>query len=1311
MSENKEFPIPFDESRRGRRETREVKSIGRRALGRAIGVPSIGDGRNRRQGINVDAPTGGKPGNRKPTGTMRDIDKDGWVDEGSTNPRWVGVGNNANTARDSSTRQSFSSGRTERISVNTGIYDNDTRPSTPREPSKLLRKSSEGKESSAIELNNKTYDIKVEQDENGDFSLFIQNDDGEKLAELIFDGNPLPSENQDSTWSPSPVIKNISAQQDAQKNGALEALLDSALINNPKGVINASGDAREWFDYVTNGMNADRGSRKVGFFGKFKNGEDVRKDGDYVFSSQLRLRPETASSKLIDEDGSGMGEQPYVWTGNIFNIDGELIAFGAHEDADFENASIKTMPLNPFEISGLDPRSEDGRALADKWMSAIHGLKISIINDEQKTSESSYATALLYAASKGDKEAKNELDYWAKKSEEFLKKLEDMEPGVENAEKALSLDSRLIHQTSHKPTIDEDGYLVLRPLEDFRQKARDGSELTVNRTTTHWAINHLAEGHMFRTETQGKSYIVIAPLGSLIEQNPNSLDNLSVVDTAITPPPGDGIRMAPGTFKVIEVSEDENGRQIVENELKEEGVDIFVGGDRSSGTPKADENTAIRAKLLGVPAMVASDLPLTTYEIINRTNIQDAQRQSDVPANTSIMQTASKNTRLRMANRKENRWVSFNKETQMSNSLLSGKAPRYPRPPAYGPLIGGAEEYFDGVKNWEEFAERYRGRDIVWIDYETTGLVFDEFGKSSSNGKPVQLGAVKVRDGKIVDRFNMFMNPGEPLGEWSRENLRGPDGERLTDDWLAGQMSIEEAHRAFSEFAGSEAILGLQNAAFDKNVLEDELRDAEISWEPSGYIDTMDMSAMTLPRWTPENPEGPSMVGRDGERVASSSLKAITEYLGVDLGDKHHTADADAEAAAMVMENLIAGAIEKGWSAGAIDRETRTEFVEKRRKDFEDKVSKFEEEKEQYLKQVAEQGGSDSLSSGRNASDKKIYKYGQKSDDGKELRKTQSDWLKGLSSKQIANLVVPESENQHMNMLLDDYLPNGDNEAAGFVEALKKNLLERLGKSPWSRGDYSPEAIERMREVVEASLNSSPKLKWAFENFGAPSFVMMTKAGADAYENQPHVRAKKEQLMSARSMKNEPFVMALQMADMDLIVFNRKQVVDQLTNDPDFEKSPLVSDANHTVRPGRANIDVSSSATLSHEYGHWLHMKAMRESERTGSSVTGARFGREQITESRMPRVVSVAEKYNSKDMDEMMGNAYRSSIPMDRTPGIPRTLTSYAHTNGREMLAEGLSAFFHPSENVQKNAINETLRRDILELLGLEPDDAPWEK
>jgi len=75
----------------------EEKALGRRIASRAIDRPRIG-GRRKRGDRNrntlgsgrVDIPTGGVAGSRKPTGSNLDPDNDGWTDEGTTRPRFIG---------------------------------------------------------------------------------------------------------------------------------------------------------------------------------------------------------------------------------------------------------------------------------------------------------------------------------------------------------------------------------------------------------------------------------------------------------------------------------------------------------------------------------------------------------------------------------------------------------------------------------------------------------------------------------------------------------------------------------------------------------------------------------------------------------------------------------------------------------------------------------------------------------------------------------------------------------------------------------------------------------------------------------------------------------------------------------------------------------------------------------------------------------------------------------------------------------------------------------------------------------------------
>jgi uncharacterized protein YjbI with pentapeptide repeats/DNA polymerase III epsilon subunit-like protein len=301
-----------------------------------------------------------------------------------------------------------------------------------------------------------------------------------------------------------------------------------------------------------------------------------------------------------------------------------------------------------------------------------------------------------------------------------------------------------------------------------------------------------------------------------------------------------------------------------------------------------------------------------------------------------------------------------------SARLSSGRAPRYPREPTLGAFLEGAQERFEGVDSWEEFKERYAETEMVFLDYETTGLDFDEFGKATTNGNPTQIGLVRMKNGKEIGRLNLFMNPEQPLGEWSLANLKDADGNPITNEWLATQMPMAEAHRQVAEFIGPDAIIGVQNATFDKRVLEDALERDGIDWRPSGYLDTRDISAMTLPVWSEESPEGPYITDRDGNKKPSSSLAAITEYLDVELGEGHHNADADAFATSQVMQKIIDRAIENGWSTDVLDKEKRDAKLKADNDKFNADIEKFESDKESFVSAQKEEE-STRLSSGARA--------------------------------------------------------------------------------------------------------------------------------------------------------------------------------------------------------------------------------------------------------------------------------------------------------------------------------------------------------
>ena len=240
---------------------------------------------------------------------------------------------------------------------------------------------------------------------------------------------------------------------------------------------------------------------------------------------------------------------------------------------------------------------------------------------------------------------------------------------------------------------------------------------------------------------------------------------------------------------------------------------------------------------------------------------------------------------------------------EMSRGMSSGaRKPFKPRPPDNGPLTGQFLSIFKGVKSFEEFKQRYDELEIVFFDYETTGLGDDD--------KPIQLGAVKIKGGKVIDRFNFFMNPERELSDWSKANLKDENGNPLTDDWLRGQPSVKEAHAQFVAWAGKNPLMGGQYTPFDLGFLERSLRDSGLEMNPAGVIDSKAMADEILPKWTPDEPtKGPFQVGADGKTFASNSLGPLADFFGIDMGGGWHTADVDSETSALIVSKMLDYAI------------------------------------------------------------------------------------------------------------------------------------------------------------------------------------------------------------------------------------------------------------------------------------------------------------------------------------------------------------------------------------------------------------------
>ena len=165
-----------------------------------------------------------------------------------------------------------------------------------------------------------------------------------------------------------------------------------------------------------------------------------------------------------------------------------------------------------------------------------------------------------------------------------------------------------------------------------------------------------------------------------------------------------------------------------------------------------------------------------------------------------------------------------------------------------------------------EFVHEYESRDIVVFDTETTGL--DVF-----NDDVVQLAAVKVRRGRVVDSLDLYIDTDRTIPP-----MLGDVVNPLVEEYgRHPHLSHAEALQQFTGFARGCAILG-HNATYDYQIMEHNMRryapQLSMQREWPTYLDTLKMARLLHPR------------------QRSYKLKDLLAQLGLE-GENSHLASDD----------------------------------------------------------------------------------------------------------------------------------------------------------------------------------------------------------------------------------------------------------------------------------------------------------------------------------------------------------------------------------------------------------------------------------
>jgi len=99
---------------------------------------------------------------------------------------------------------------------------------------------------------------------------------------------------------------------------------------------------------------------------------------------------------------------------------------------------------------------------------------------------------------------------------------------------------------------------------------------------------------------------------------------------------------------------------------------------------------------------------------------------------------------------------------------------------------------------------------VVVLDFETTGLSPD-YGD-----RAIEIGAVRIENGVIQERFQQLMNPGRRIDSFI-ESYTG-----ITNQMLKSAPPCEEVMHQFADFIGDYNLVA-HNASFDKRFLDSEL--------------------------------------------------------------------------------------------------------------------------------------------------------------------------------------------------------------------------------------------------------------------------------------------------------------------------------------------------------------------------------------------------------------------------------------------------------------------------------------------------------
>lgn len=187
--------------------------------------------------------------------------------------------------------------------------------------------------------------------------------------------------------------------------------------------------------------------------------------------------------------------------------------------------------------------------------------------------------------------------------------------------------------------------------------------------------------------------------------------------------------------------------------------------------------------------------------------------------------------------------------------------------PIYGALftVVDDESYFIAKGKSDKLL---KDLEYTVFDLETTGL-------SMTRDKIIEIGAVRIKNGQIINTFQEFVNPGIEISQFTT------DLTSITNNDVENADSIDIVLPKFLEFI-KDSVLVAHNAHFDIGHIEKNIKDLNLDHQQITYIDTLNLARSYY-----------------SDKLNRFNLKALTKYFKIDLKG-HHRAINDAQATAEI---------------------------------------------------------------------------------------------------------------------------------------------------------------------------------------------------------------------------------------------------------------------------------------------------------------------------------------------------------------------------------------------------------------------------